>query len=433
MILLGLNELNLEYLLSYIDRYPGRLSNFENLLSKGFKQTISEKEYDKLEPWIQWVTVHSGQSYKEHGIFRLGDIVDRPDVTQLYEVLEGNGFSVGAVSPFNADNRLKNPKFFIPDPWTKTPSSGSFLVRKLSSAVSNLVNSNAGNRVGFFDVFWVGIGFLKFCRFSAKLKLFELIKKRNKPGVRAAILDILLLEAFVHLQRKYTPTFSEVFFNGLAHIQHHYLYSSTVAQTVDDNPEWYCPKDWDPLLFILEIYDEIVGELAKSGEDMLAVTALRQVPHRGTTYYWRITNHTEFFDKIFPSLNVTASPRMSRDCLLNFRNEEESIIAEQVLQNAFCKQDDEKIFSVDNRGLSLFIELVYPFDIKNKEFVIGDHSFDNLNDKLSFVCLKNGIHDTLGYVFGTFDLGNERQIQLKEVYNLIINRLIKNESNSVQS
>ena len=433
MILLGLNELNLEYLLSYIEKYPGRLSNFENLLSKGFKETISEKEYDKLEPWIQWVTVHSGLSYNEHGIFRLGDIVDRPDITQLYEILEENGISVGAVSPFNADNRLKKPKFFIPDPWTKTSSSGSFLVRKLSSSVSNLVNSNAGNRAGLLDLFWVGIGFLTFCRFSAKRNLFKLILKRNKPGVRAAILDILLLETFVHLHKKYSPDFSEVFFNGLAHIQHHYLYSSKVAQTVDDNPEWYCPKDWDPLFFILEIYNEIVGELAKSGEEMLAVTALRQVPHSGTTYYWRIKNHAEFFNTIFPNLNITAIPRMSRDCLLNFRNEGESVIAEQVLQRAFCKQDDEKIFRVDNRGSSLFVELIYPFDIINKEFVIGDYSFDNLHDELSFVCLKNGIHDTLGYVFGTFDLGIEKQIQLKEVYGLIINRLIKNETNPFQS
>lgn len=432
MILLGLNELNLDYLISYVKKYPGKLGNFERLLEKGFAQTISENEYDKLEPWIQWVTVHTGLTFDEHGIFRLGDIVDRPDIEQIHEVLEKNGFSVGAVSPFNVENRLKRPKFFIPDPWTKTVVSGTLLARKLSGAISNLVNSNAGNRAKLSDLMYVGLGFLVYCRFSTQLKLLQLLRKSKLPGVRAAILDILLLETFVYLYKKHRPDFSEVFFNGLAHIQHHYLYSSEVAQTIDKNPEWYCPRDWDPLLFILDIYDEIVGELSKSGEDMLAVTALRQIPHSGTTYYWRITNHVEFFNDIFPNLNVIAIPRMSRDCLLNFGSEQEALFAQQVLLSSFCKQDNERIFSVDNRGLSLFVELIYPYDIDKKEFVIGEYSLDNLHTRFSFVCLKNGIHDTLGYVFGTFDLGVTGCIPLKELYELIMNRLIYSDSKSLR-
>jgi hypothetical protein len=26
-----------------------------------------------LNPWIQWVTLHSGRSFAEHGVFHLGD------------------------------------------------------------------------------------------------------------------------------------------------------------------------------------------------------------------------------------------------------------------------------------------------------------------------------------------------------------------------
>ena len=120
-ILLGLNELNFDYIKFYIDQ--GVLPNFKKIFEiQPPIETTSENEYKYLEPWVQWVTIHSGRSYKEHSIFRLGDIVNNPELSQIFEELEAEGLSVGAVSPFNAENRLNNPAFFVPDPWTKTQS-----------------------------------------------------------------------------------------------------------------------------------------------------------------------------------------------------------------------------------------------------------------------------------------------------------------------
>jgi hypothetical protein len=110
-ILLGLNELNFDYIKFYINQ--GLLTNFKKILEiQPTIETISENEYKLLEPWVQWVTIHSGKSYKEHNIFRLGDIVNNPDLSQVFEELEAEGYSVGAVSPFNAENRLKKSSFF---------------------------------------------------------------------------------------------------------------------------------------------------------------------------------------------------------------------------------------------------------------------------------------------------------------------------------
>ena len=127
MILLALNELNLDLIRGYVD--SGLLPNFEQLLQNGVVETTSEQEYSHLEPWIQWVTVQTGLPYRDHQVFRLGDIVNRADLNQIFEELENEGLSVGAVSPFNADNRLENPEFFIPDPWTQTAPSGSFWLK----------------------------------------------------------------------------------------------------------------------------------------------------------------------------------------------------------------------------------------------------------------------------------------------------------------
>ena len=89
---------------------------------------------------------------------------------------------------------------------------------------------------------------------------------RNKPGVKAAILDSVLLEVFVTLQKKYKPDYSHLFFNGGAHIQHHYMFNSKVYKGNYKNPDWYCSNTWDPVLMILKTYDRIIGDLLKSGE-----------------------------------------------------------------------------------------------------------------------------------------------------------------------
>ena len=73
LIFIELNELNFEYANEYIKKY--NLKNFKKLFDIGISETFSEKEYDYLEPWIQWTSVHSGLSAKDHKIFRLGDIV----------------------------------------------------------------------------------------------------------------------------------------------------------------------------------------------------------------------------------------------------------------------------------------------------------------------------------------------------------------------
>ena len=119
-----MNEINFDIVKGYISRGE-KLNNFKSIIEGNFLNTHSEEEYELLEPWIQWPSIHIGKNFAEHKIFRLGDIVNS-DEKQIFEVLENDGYKVGAVSPMNCKNELKNPLFFIPDPWTKTLSDKSF-------------------------------------------------------------------------------------------------------------------------------------------------------------------------------------------------------------------------------------------------------------------------------------------------------------------
>ena len=132
-ILLGLNELNFDYIKFYISK--DLLPNFKKIFEiQPPIETTSEKEYKLLEPWVQWVTIHSGKSFDEHKVFRLGDIVNNPKISQIFEELESEGLSVAAVSPFNADNRLKTPSFFFLILGLKL-TSGGWIIKALYQAV----------------------------------------------------------------------------------------------------------------------------------------------------------------------------------------------------------------------------------------------------------------------------------------------------------
>ena len=421
-ILLGLNELNFDYIKFYINQ--GLLTNFKKIFEiQPPIETISEKEYKLLEPWVQWVTIHTGKAFKEHNVFRLGDIVNNPELSQIFEELEAEGLSVGAVSPFNAENRLNNPSFFVPDPWTKTNPSGNWIVKALYQAVHQSVNDNAKSKLNFKTIFSLGLGLLLYVPLFRWPHYLKTVLNVKKPGSKAIILDSLLADVHLTLWKKNKPDFSNLFLNSGAHIQHHYLFSSDAYNGNIKNPEWYCPKDYDPLIHILSEYDKQIEKLLKlKNVKIIVATGLHQQPHEKLTFYWRLKEHVKFAKKIGIENFLDILPRMSRDFLVKFNNELDAINAEKLLNSFYASKDDIKIFEVDNRGASLFVELVYPNDIKDNDSIYSKESdlkLESFKSYLAFVAIKNGEHNGIGYVTSNFDLKLEKKINLTDLKSII--------------
>ena len=191
------------------------------LLRQARIETTSEDEYELLEPWIQWVSVYTGQTFAEHGVFRLGDCIYSTD-RQIFAELEERGFRVGNFGSMNARNDLKVPSYFVPDPWTDTPSDGSFWSRSLASALSQSVNDNSAGKIALSTYFKLGFVTLRFVPVRKILDLIKQLPCVSRPWRKAIFLDILIAQLFRGFN-KHRPDFSSVFLNAAA------LYNTTTC------------------------------------------------------------------------------------------------------------------------------------------------------------------------------------------------------------
>jgi hypothetical protein len=422
LLFLELNEVNFEFVDAYARQ--GKLPAFARLLDRhGYARTESEKRYEELEPWIQWVTAHTGRSLGEHGVFRLGDIINH-DIPQIWEQLEERGLRVGALSPMNAKNRLREPAFFVPDPWTRTEVSARPVLRALYRSIVQAVDDSAEGRISARSMLHLARGLLAYAAPANWANYVALaLSSRASPWRRAIFLDLLLADVFTREVGRTRPQFASLFVNAAAHIQHHYLFSSPVYQGRCRNPSWYLPAGVDPLLEVYRLYDRILHSLERRFPDarLMIGTGLHQEPHEKITYYWRLRDHEAFLRRIGVPFEAV-EPRMSRDFLVKCDSVSCAERAQQVLASALAA-DGVPLFEVDNRGRDLFVMLTYPHEITvDMEFDVGGRKYIGLKDDVVFVALKNGEHDGTGYFC---DTGAERQsprtapIPLRDISRLV--------------
>jgi hypothetical protein len=419
VISLELNEINFDFVERFIA--AGKLPNFRRLLeSTQLTRTVAEKEYPFLEPWIQWPTVYSGLAYSDHGVFRLGDVVEKTH-PQIWEELEAEGLSVAAISPMNAANRCHAPAFFLPDPWTGTTTVADAKTARLWGLVGSLVNANASEKLGFASIGRqlgpLAAGYLRPSSTPRHVRI--LAKALGHKWAKAAFLDSLLYDVAMTLIGRHRPDYVSVFMNAGAHIQHHHMFDSTIYQGEHRNPAWYssaAENDEDPLLFIYEVYDEIVGDLMRRPEHhVLITTALSQVPNPREHYQYRLVDFPGFLSRAGVH-DAAIEPRMSRDFLLTFdsRAAAESAIAKL----ADVKVAGKPLFKVDDRGLTLFCQVGY---FGRREALAGGSicgAVADFSNDLVLVSIENGIHQTTGFHidFMVPNGAGDAQIALTEVH-----------------
>jgi hypothetical protein len=418
LILIELNELNFDIVKKYSWKFDFKFFNLS--FFNHLKKTQSEKEYNLLEPWIQWVSIHTGMRAKEHNIYRLGDIKIFP-FEQIFEKIEKKGKLVGAICPMNAKNNLVNPAYFISDPWTKTESKPGFWNNFVAENLSKMINFNSHKKIPlkiYINILFILVKSFRFrnLKFYFNLILKSFFKKWNK----ALILDLLLHDIHMKLLKTKKADFSTVFFNAGAHIQHHYFFNSIFSNHNPQikNPPWYIKESYDPIEDMILFYDSILHEYSLlENYEIILTTGLSQKPYDKLKYYYRLIDHQNFL-KIIGINFSKVEPRMTRDFLVSFNSKED-------LEHAFAKFNSinllnkNKIFDCDKRKESLFVSLVIPVEInKNYNLLIDEKNSILMKNHVAFVALKNGMHSSEGYIFSSWEINVSH---VKDIFNEINN------------
>ena len=292
--LIQLNEINFEIVQKYIEK--GCKFNFFKKVIDNSINTIEDEKYSNLEPWIQWVTFFKGQTFKKHGVFRLGDNNKISSTDNLFFDLNSTlKLSCAAISPMNIPSNGCDFDYFIPDPWSQEKPIGNITLRMISDSIKQAVNDNTGKGISNLNKVKLFIGIFFNCNLIGILKLIKYIRTiKGKPYRKALLLDYILILINQTLDKRYKTRFSSVFLNAGAHIQHRYFFNSKVLNEFDNNPSWYIEKDLDPLKEALYLYNNALQTYEEMGYKVILLTGLRQIPFSQSKYMYRLKNHKEF-------------------------------------------------------------------------------------------------------------------------------------------
>ena len=214
VILLEFNELSPVLMNRFMK--AGALPHFADLHRESeVHVTECEERPPYLEPWIQWITVHSGLSYQQHKVFNLGDGKQLRERC-LWDVLSDAGRKVWVCGSMNVRYDQPLNGLLLPDPWTTQIQpwpAGEFddYLRFVQKNVVEYTND---------DVPLKALDYLKFVAFMAThgmsqetvmTTLRQLAGERAgraRKWKRAVILDKLQFDIFRWYYKKHRPDFS---------------------------------------------------------------------------------------------------------------------------------------------------------------------------------------------------------------------------------
>jgi len=344
VILLEFNELTPTLVHRFMS--AGKLPNFKRFYEEaGAYVTDAEEIQDNLEPWIQWVTVHTGLSFAEHGVFTLGD-GHKLKSKSLWDLVSDAGRPVWVCGSMNARYDLPLNGSLLPDPWNTTTAPHPNALLPYCRFVQRNVQEHTNDRVP------LSAGdYLSFLRFmmthgmsaaTTRATVEQLLRERRGKSrwKRAVILDKLQWDVFRHTYQKLRPAFATFFLNSTAHLQHMYWRNMEpgafrVQPTAAEQTEFS-----DAILFGYQQMDDLLGrclDLVDDHTTIVLCTALSQQPclkyeDTGGKRFHRPRRFEEFLAFAGVTPPYTVVPVMSEQFHVIFDDAARAVEAAQSLQ-----------------------------------------------------------------------------------------------------
>lgn len=364
MILLEFNELCPSLVHQFMS--SGLLPAFQRLYDESLAYTTRAKERAPyLDPWIQWLTVHTGLNYDQHGVDKLNE-GHTCDATRIWDVVCQNGGTAWVCGSMSAAHGKEFRGAFIPDPWTTkvhpTPVAMRPYFRFVQSSVLDSTSARPAMSLrGAADFlrFMAGHG-LSARTVGAIVRQIAAERRGGHRWKRAVILDQLQFDVFRHYWRTHRPTFSTLFLNSTAHFQHlHWRemepHLFKVQPTASELAEYQ-----SAILFGYQKMDALLGrvlQMIDGNTTVVLASALSQQPclayeHQGGKAFYRPRS----FDRLFAFAGVRActavAPVMAHQFHLEFASAEAAQAAAVRLRA--LRVADRQALAVECNGTQVF-------------------------------------------------------------------------------
>ena len=417
MIVIELNEFSKDLFTEAVKTM--KLPMIERVLSMQWSKTTTpdKEERHGLDPWVQWVSVHTGKPSSIHGIEHLGDVSALKE-KQVWEILNEKGISSGIWGAMNAKfSQHAQCLFFFPDPWTVSENAYPAELNELLSLPRYYSKNYLDLKfLSFVKTFFHLLKFLfrpaVFFRMAKHARLFFKTVFYNgvKNYVLFSLFDIINATIFSIYKGKYNPKFSVIFLNSIAHAQHHHWTSENSIS-----------KELRCALELIDIALSIIFKTREQGEDIVVLNSLTQERSYGKSedYLYRQIDPELFLNRIgIKYKNV--EQLMTNDALIFFDSQQETSIAYDILTNATV--NGIKVFDVkkyaDNPD-KLFYQLDYWKLLPKDSLLLINGKEIPFYELFECVVRRSGTHLPRGDIFSSTSIFPET-IQNHEVFNYLL-------------
>lgn len=398
VLIVELNEFNADLLQHATRQHP--LPALSKVLSfqQSYYRTNDRYNSGFLEPWVQWVSIHTGMPASSHQIKHLGDVPDL-QFTQCWETLGKHQITSGVWGVMNGSRQqVEQARFFLPDPWT-------FSEQAFPNELNHLLDlpryvAKNYQELKKTTLLKKGWGLLKFLLTSkaagpilkATLDLLKNLRKYgSKHFVYICYFDFISTLLFIQYKKKYQPQCNIIFLNSLAHLQHHYWTQGEETVT----PE---------ILFGLKNIDRILALLLKHfPEDAFIMhNGLSQMNtnHEKPWVLYRQKDPLKFLKTLnIPALRV--EQHMTHDGHVFFANKQDCETTYELLKNATI--NNKKLFHVEKNAYDpckLFYQLKFTDELKATytEFCFNDQNY-SFFEHFDRIVVRTGRHIPIGNIY----------------------------------
>lgn len=342
LLLLEFNEL----CPSLIEKFmaEGALPNFKRLRERS-RAFITHTNESVLEPWIQWVTVHTGVPLDQHGIH---DLDEAPKLKHEAFWDDMKSDNVLLMCPMNVRFNRTDGSIFMPDPWAASQAPSREIepfYRFVRSAVNTHARSSGFEKKVALDALrYLSTHGMSFRTFLALMRQLagERIGDQDVKWRRATMLDKLCWDVFSHFWRSdRRPRIGVFFSNATAHYQHKY-WRHHDPDAFALKPDAKELRNYsEAIRYGYQGLDEVIGKaIAIAGADTAIVlcTALSQQPMldyegRGGKSMYLAKDFKPLLELLGAPANARVEQIMAEEGRLHYDSPAEAELAQAILKD----------------------------------------------------------------------------------------------------